>query len=125
MTVTVRTIRNAAAMDVDISVWLYIKVFVILVCGSAHFPCCAFYIQSLWFFCHVFCMSAECKGILAQRELNMIFIGNLDTITALRLITESASDSLNEPYNINSEMDINIQSIVNTIFIRTVTRSTV
>ncbi len=42
----------------------------------------------------------------------MIFIGNLDRITVLRLITESASDSLNEPYNNNSEMDINIQNKV-------------
>ncbi len=30
------------------------------------------------------------------------FIVNLNRITVLRLITESASDSLNEPYNINS-----------------------
>ncbi len=28
MMVTVRTIRNAAAMDVDISVWLHIEVFI-------------------------------------------------------------------------------------------------
>lgn len=30
MTVTVRTIRNAAAMDVNISVWIHIQVFVII-----------------------------------------------------------------------------------------------
>ncbi len=28
MTVTVPKIRSAAAMDVDISVWIYIKVFI-------------------------------------------------------------------------------------------------
>uniref|UniRef100_A0A673MED4 WAP domain-containing protein n=1 Tax=Sinocyclocheilus rhinocerous TaxID=307959 RepID=A0A673MED4_9TELE len=38
MTVTVRTMRSAVAMDVDISVWLHIEVFVTLVCGSACFP---------------------------------------------------------------------------------------
>jgi len=30
MTVTVRTMRNAAAMDVDISVWLHLQVFMLL-----------------------------------------------------------------------------------------------
>ncbi len=39
----------------------------------------------------------------AQRE----FIGNLDRIAVLRLITESASDSLNEPDNINSTSIVN------------------
>ncbi len=53
MTVTVPKIRNAAAMDVDISVWLHIKVFVILVCGPACFPC-VLYIFLFLFFCHSF-----------------------------------------------------------------------
>ncbi len=34
MTVTVQMMRSAAAMDVDISVCLHIKVFVILMLGS-------------------------------------------------------------------------------------------
>ncbi len=46
------------------------------------------------------------KGIIYD------FIGNLDRITVLRLITESASNSLNEPYKINSAVDIKIQHIV-------------
>ncbi len=49
MTVTVPKIRNAAAMDVDINVWFHIKVFF-------------FGHNSVISFCHVFCMSAECKG---------------------------------------------------------------
>ncbi len=50
------------------------------------------------------------------------FIGNLDRIPVLWLITESGSDSLKEPYNINSAMDIKIQNIVKTLLISTVTR---
>ncbi len=59
------------------------------------------------------------KGIIYD------FIGNLDRITVLRLITKSASDSLNEPYNINSALDIKIQNIVKTLLNSTVTRSAV
>ncbi len=40
MTVTVPKIRSAAVMDVDISVCLHIKVFVILMCGPACFHVC-------------------------------------------------------------------------------------
>ncbi len=50
------------------------------------------------------------------------FIGTLNRITVLRLITESASDSLNEPYNINSALDIEIQNIVKTLLNSTVTK---
>jgi len=49
----------------------------------------------------------------------------LNRITVSRLITETASDSLNEPFNIKSALDINIQSIVKTLLISTVTRSAV
>ncbi len=59
------------------------------------------------------------KGIIYD------FIGNLDRITVLRLIMESASDSMNEPFNINSALDIKIQNIVKTLLISTVTRSAV
>ncbi len=52
MTVTVPKIRSAAAMDVDISVCLHIKVFAFVFFGH----------NSVISFCHVFCMSAERKG---------------------------------------------------------------
>ncbi len=55
----------------------------------------------------------------------IMILGNLDRITVLWLITESASDSMNEPYNINSALDIKIQNIVKTLLISTVTRSAV
>ncbi len=62
---------------------------------------------------------------LAQRELFLDFIGNLDRITVLWLITELTSDSVNEADNINSAVDIKIQNIVKTQLISTVTRSAV
>ncbi len=65
------------------------------------------------------------EGQFISKGINFDFIGNLDRITVLRLITESASDLLNEPYNINSAMDIKIQNIVKTLLISTVTRSAV
>ncbi len=64
-------------------------------------------------------------GQFSSKGIIFDFIGNLDRITVLRLITESASDSLNEPYNINSAMDIKIQNRVKTLLISTVTRSAV
>ncbi len=60
---------------------------------------------------------------LAQRELFLDFIGNLDRITVLWLITELTSDSVNEADNINSAVDIKIQNIVKIQLISTVTRS--
>ncbi len=60
---------------------------------------------------------------LAQRELFFDFIGNLDRITVLWLITELTSDSVNEADNINSAVDIKIQNIVKSQLISTVTRS--
>ncbi len=55
MTVTVPKIRNAAAMDVDISVCLHIKVFVILMCGPACFHVCVVvFFVFYWSFCHSF-----------------------------------------------------------------------
>ncbi len=59
------------------------------------------------------------KGIICD------FIGNLNRLTVSRLITESASDSLNEPYNIYSALDIKIQNIVKTLLNSIVTRSAV
>ncbi len=64
-------------------------------------------------------------GKFSSKGIIYDFIGNLDRITVLRLITESASDSLNEPYNMNSALDIKIQNIVKTLLISTVTRSAV
>ncbi len=61
-------------------------------------------------------------GQFSSNGIIFDFIENLDRITVLRLITESASDSLNEPYNINSAMDIKIKNIVKTLLISTVTR---
>ncbi len=57
MTVTVPKIRSAAVMDVDISVCLHIKVFVILMCGPACFHVCVvvfFFFVFYWSFCHSF-----------------------------------------------------------------------
>ncbi len=48
MTVTVPKIRSAAVMDVDISVCLHIKVFVILMCGPACFHVC---VVVFFYFC--------------------------------------------------------------------------
>ncbi len=50
------------------------------------------------------------KGQFSSKGIIYDFIGNLNKITILQLITESASDSLNEPYNISSALDITIQS---------------
>ncbi len=57
MTVTVPKIRNAAAMDVDISVWFHIKVFNILCCTISAYV----FINALshsafsdWSLCHMF-----------------------------------------------------------------------
>ncbi len=41
-------------------------------------------------------------GQFSSKIIIYDFIGNLNKITVLRLITESASNSLNEPYNIST-----------------------
>ncbi len=73
MTVTVPKIRSAAAMDVDISVCLHIKVFVIM-CGSACSPCVVFF-----FFVIVFllCLSAgpAKPGVCPRKNLGVAVSG--------------------------------------------------
>ncbi len=61
-------------------------------------------------------------GQFSSKGIIYDFIGNLNKITVLRLITESVCNSLNEPYNINSALDIKIQNIVKTLLNSTVTR---
>ncbi len=51
-------------------------------------------------------------GQFSSKGIIYDFIDNLNRSTVLRLITESASDSLNEPYNLNSALDIKVQNIV-------------
>ncbi len=70
-------------------------------------------------------ISVRETGQFSSKGIIYDFIGNLNRITVLRLISESASDSLNEPYNINSALDIKIQNIVKILLNSTVTRSAV
>ncbi len=55
----------------------------------------------MYIYCKVICNVREI-GKFRSKGIIYEFIGNLNIITDSRLITESASDSQNEPYNINS-----------------------
>ncbi len=74
MMVTVRMMRNAAAMDVDISARLHIEVFILYWCVG---QLALLFFQSLWVFCHGFCMSAEPeKPGLCPKNLEIALLGD-------------------------------------------------
>ncbi len=90
----------------------YKGIYIILVCGSACFVF-LFFFQSLWFFCHGFCMSAEPeKPGLCPKNLEIALLGDCAERCSMTVTVQTMRNAAAKDVNISVCLHIEVFVII-------------